>query len=25
MNDEGFESLRRRASDFAEAVRGAAK
>jgi 2-keto-3-deoxy-6-phosphogluconate aldolase len=25
MNDEGFESLRRRASDFAEAVRGGAK
>jgi len=25
MNDEGFESLRRRASDFADAVRGAAK
>jgi Entner-Doudoroff aldolase len=25
MNDEGFESLRRRASDFAEAVRGAMK
>ena len=25
MDDEGFESLRRRASDFAEAVRGAAK